>query len=386
MEKEDTNHFVGRALAAHSVNHYSSPLDAYGAKITDSKFINIENEAKGTKILNNKVLFFYDSGDNKINVIKVKKEKSSYSEHKAKIIDFTLPPKSTMEVFSLDETNTCHRWCYKFKDELQTGTVNVLQFGKPMQHLVSNNDATRRILASWSSQNLIFTYFYVRDNKTMVYPFYVDTEEFKSNPVSTSVFRNESGYKIDEVKEFVFSANNLYGIILHDKNMLTIVDFHQTAITHQVQLDDFAEEIQQIYFKDFNDAEYGGSLDSNSRPMGTLILTAENNTVLYTADMYNQFNTLKLIKNSQLSFKKDKTPKISKFLEGSNMLFLINQSVPYKLYMVKIESARESVDRSSSSGTIGQLQEGASINTRFEFVYETSLSFTEKLNNPIDFD
>lgn len=105
MEKEDTNHFVGRTLALHSVNHYSSPLEAYGAKITDSKFINIENEAKGTKILNNKVLFFYDSGDNKINVIKVKKEKSSYSEHKTRIIDFTLPPRSTMEVFSLDETN-----------------------------------------------------------------------------------------------------------------------------------------------------------------------------------------------------------------------------------------------------------------------------------------
>lgn len=126
----------------------------------------------------------------------------------------------------------------------------------------------------------------------MVYPFYIDTEEFKSNPVSTSTFRNLSGYKIDEVKAFVFSANNLYGIILHDKNLLTIVDFQQTALTHQVQLEDFAEEIQQIYFKDFNEAEYGDSQDLNNRPMGTLILTAENNTLLYTADLYNQFNTL----------------------------------------------------------------------------------------------
>lgn len=72
------------------------------------------------------------------------------------------------------------------------------------------------------------------------------------------------------------------------------------------------------------------------------------------------------------------------------MVFLINQSIPYKLYMVKIESARESADRLCSSNSLssntGQLLESPSINTRFDYVYETTLAFTEKLNNPIDFD
>jgi hypothetical protein len=114
----------------------------------------------------------------------------------------------------------------------------------------------------------------------------------------------------------------------------------------------------------------------DERPLGTLIFTAENNIILYTAELFNLNSGLTVSKHNQLTFKKDKTPKIVKFIEGSNLIFLLNEQAPYKLYSVRIEPL---ADKNNEL-------EMQALTKSFTYIYETSLSFDPKLNNPIDFD
>lgn len=179
MEKADPNNFEGRVFLDSDTNIYNPPIKTSGTKITDSKFININEESKGKKILTNRTLFFYDSGDNKINVVKIKRDKSAFEDHKANIVDFTIPPRSSMEMFSVDEDNICLRWGYKYKESLQAGIVNGLKFEKPMQHILSNSFDNFRVLAAWSKKNIALTYYWLsQQNKQEQFAYYIPTEDF----------------------------------------------------------------------------------------------------------------------------------------------------------------------------------------------------------------
>lgn len=186
---------------------------------------------------------------------------------------------------------------------------------------------------------------------------------------------NTTKAEITEVKDFAFSTFNRCGYILHDNNRIAVINYWTRKIIAETHLDEFSEEIEHIYFKDFNEGtKRTNELDES--PEGTLILTAENNTVLYTAEIYYINKALMIDMNRQIVFKRDKTPKLLKFVESSNFLFLINQVMPYKLYAVKIEAINNT----------GKLLEMQAINKTFSYIYETTLSFTEKLNCPLDFD
>jgi hypothetical protein len=133
--------------------------------------------------------------------------------------------------------------------------------------------------------------------------------------------------------------------------------------------------LERVFFKYFSE-EGNQTSQIDERPLGTLIFTAENNTVLYTAELYSLNNGLMVSKHNQLTFKKDKTPKIIKFVESSNLIFLLNEQAPYKLYSVKVEPL---------TGKHNELEMQA-LTKSFTYIYETSLSFDPKLNNPVDFD
>jgi hypothetical protein len=155
---------------------------------------------EGKKIICNKVLLFYDSGDNKVNVIKIKKEKCSFDHHTHPIIDFTIPPKSTNEIFSIDASNSCLRWLYNFKDELKTGLINKIPFLKPMTNLLTNQMDKPRILASWSEDNIAFTYFFFDASKNLHlgHTLYVPTVELTKNPIRVGEMLNTQNFKIEK--------------------------------------------------------------------------------------------------------------------------------------------------------------------------------------------
>lgn len=89
MEAKEHPQFVGRKFTNVDTNYYSAPIDAYGAKLTESKYFGGEiggvmgiDEGEGTKIRINKSVFFYDTLDSGLSVIKVKSGKGQYDDHK----------------------------------------------------------------------------------------------------------------------------------------------------------------------------------------------------------------------------------------------------------------------------------------------------------------
>ena len=67
--------------------------------------------------------------------------------------------------------------------------------------------------------------------------------------------------------------------------MITVIGFKQFALLYQVQISDIQEDLDKIFYKDFSN----GNLDKNQPiPMisGTLLLTAEGNTNLFTAELF----------------------------------------------------------------------------------------------------
>ena len=83
---------------------------------------------------------------------------------------------------------------------------------------------------------------------------------------------------------------------------------------------------------------------------------------------------MQIIRNCQFAFQKDKTHKIIRFSESTNMIFLLNEQAPSKLYAIKLEALEDKgVDIQAAKKS-------------FTYIYETSLSFETKLTNIIDFD
>ena len=374
-KKEDSSCIVGRYFADSDVNYYWSPVDAYGAKVTKSKSMALEKELSSGKVLCNKGLWLYDCGDNSIAIVKVNQKKGTLSLHQKRIIDFILTPKSPNEVLSLDEDGYLCRWMYKFKDDLQSWTGAYSKFEKPFDKIEAN-DSSNRIVVGWSSTNLVVWYFYLQMGIHKSALFYLPTEDFINHPVlNHHTIQNTKAIKIINIKDFVFSTRSNIGFILHDKNIISILDFSTRWIVDKIELEDFTDEIERIFYKDFTQSKNEAE-DIDVRCDGTLILTAENNTILYTAEMFSFLSGFKINKNNQLVFKKDKTPKLIKFFESKNLIFLINNSMPYKMYWIQIDK----INRFSEDIDVQALTK------RFSYIYETSLSFTDKINNPVYFD
>jgi len=53
MDNKESKPLVGRKFTNTEVNYYSSPIEAYGAKLTQSKYINI----KGKHLFNHSSIF-----------------------------------------------------------------------------------------------------------------------------------------------------------------------------------------------------------------------------------------------------------------------------------------------------------------------------------------
>ena len=164
--------------------------------------------------------------------------------------------------------------------------------------------------------------------------------------------------------------------MLHDKNMVSVIDLVNVSIISQMQLNQFKEDIEGIYYKNFSQEGASKTTASDGEPPGTLILTAEGNSILYTAELYNFPEGLIISKNRQLVFKKDKTPKLLKFLDNENFFFLVNKTAPYLMYAIKLEAFYDPTRELEMQAR----------NKRFSYIYETSLSFAEKLTDPVDFD
>lgn len=144
---------------------------------------------------------------------------------------------------------------------------------------------------------------------------------------------------------------------------------------YSVTLPDISEDLDKILYKDFSEGAMERT-EVESFPSGTLILTADGNTTLYTAELHTVSDDLLILQNCQLVFQKDKTPKIMKFIESNNTIFLLNEQAPSKLFVVRLEA----IDNKGSKIEI----QGAK--KCFSYIYETSLSFDPKLKNVVDFD
>lgn len=373
MEKKENENYICRLFHDSEVNNYTSLTKVTGGKTIDSKYISISDESNGHKILSNRVVFFYDCGDNKLNVVRVKKEKASFSDHKSKIVDFALPPRSSMEIFSLDEDSICLRWGYRFKDSLQSGVVNTLQFEKPMRYLLPNHLDQRRILASWSDTNMAFTYFVLRNQRTEQYTFYLPTQDYLSSPLpSKNIVNNPKFVVLNTIKSFVFSTVNMLGYILHDANHISIIDFETMQIVESTVLDEFGEDIESIYFKDFNAVAQLNEIDR--QPQGSLILTAKDNRILYTAEIYSMSDKVVIQTNRQVIL--DGGKKVMKIIDGSDLIFLVETQAPFKLFVIKVEAVNNT----------GKPLEMQAINKQFSYIYEFALELSEKLIEVLDFD
>ena len=64
-----------------------------GSQITTWKYMALDKETTHGKILWGKSYWFYDNGDNTISAVKIKHSKGIFSQHKKKIVDFTIPQK-----------------------------------------------------------------------------------------------------------------------------------------------------------------------------------------------------------------------------------------------------------------------------------------------------
>lgn len=210
MEKEDTPKFVGRVFPDEETNYYSTPVDAYGAKLTSSKFMQIKGETDGHKVIANKTVCFYDSGDSNIQVIRVKKEKAKFEQHQANIVDFIQAPDVGNEMFSLDKNRICMRWCYKFKDRLETSTVGGVTFDKGITNIESNYSQKNRVIVGWSSKVVLITYFlFDQQRGPTACTFYVPTQEYLSGNRNTQLeIQNDANYSLNDIKDVVFSTRD----------------------------------------------------------------------------------------------------------------------------------------------------------------------------------
>lgn len=120
--------------------------------------------------------------------------------------------------------------------------------------------------------------------------------------------------------------------------MVSVIDLVTVSIISQVELDQFDKEIERIYYKNFSQEGPSKTIASEGEPPGTLILTAESNTIFYTAELYSLPGGLVISKSRELVFNKDKTPKLLKFFDSENFLFLINKAAPYHMYAIKLEA------------------------------------------------
>lgn len=362
METQDSPAFATRAILAKDAEGYSSIPSTDEAKIIKSKYMLLESETTSGKVFCNKSFWFYDNGDNTIWAVKVKQSKGVFSQHKAKIVDFAIPPKSTTEVISLDEDGHLLRWIYKFKEGFLTYGWGYWKFDKAIDKIQSN-DSNDRIIVGWSNSNLVVWYFFVQMNMPKSALFYLPTDDFSESPIqnqNTITINNKT--KITEIKDVVFSSLSNNFFVLHDKNMISIVDLSNRWLIETIKFEE-AEDIDRIFFKDFSNS----FSERKVTYQGTLILTAANNTTIYTAEITKLIKNRQIIKNHKFVFLDDKIPKLIKINQEENMIFLINTEAPFKMYWIHFDLLNDKEDDEAIA--------------KLNYIFEITLSFINDINS-----
>lgn len=147
---------------------------------------------------------------------------------------------------------------------------------------------------------------------------------------------------------------------------------------YQIDLADATDgdEIGRVYYINFNSSMMQSEASDSVRPVGTLILANKENTVLYTAELVYQPDTVSVKVHKKFVFD-DKSPKIMKiFPENSPNVFLVNSQAPFKMYALSIEP-----DESSIKGSDVQIMTKV-----FKYIYETNLELNLTSERILDFD
>ena len=241
--------------------------------------------------------------------------------------------KSSSEVISLDEEGNLLRWAYQFKDGFLTYGCGYCRLDKSIDHIQWNN-SNERIVVWWSNLNFIVCYFTIEKKTLKWLQFYLPTEDFVNNPIpNKDTILIESKIKIHIIKDFAFLKQDNWGLILHDNNQISIINFNSKWLIDTIKLNDADKDIDRIFAKDLDPH----LISQNNPYLYTLILTALDNTIVYIAGISNLFEDWRIDFNHSFSFNNDKLPKIIKFNEDKNILFLINSSSPFKMYWILLD-------------------------------------------------